>query len=181
MKFSFILKLSAAVLVVSMLGCSSFLDQFAKSFGNLVVIPQSDTTPPSVKLIVPDRGSGQVTITTNSGNNISIKKDETFFVVAEAEDPEGIQELRISRTTSTTCRNNGEASTGAPLSSQIVDSVNLNPGDKALTKRWIPTEVAAYGYCDPQSDYETRLVIVVTAKNFSGLSGNEVVAAFKYP
>jgi len=167
--------------VLSLSGCSNFLDQFAKSFGNSVTIPQSDTTPPTVKLIIPDRGSGQVIVTTNSGNTFSIKKDETFFVVAMAEDPEGVQELRIRSTTSTTCRDGDQTSTTEPSSSEIVDSVTPTPGGQALTKRWLPTEVAAYGYCDPTLEFETSLTISVSAKNFSGQAGNNAVAIFKFP
>ncbi|MFP3556912.1 hypothetical protein SB861_40300 [Paraburkholderia sp. SIMBA_049] len=131
-------RFALALCVIGLTGCTTFLDQFAASFGQVVTIPQSDPTPPTVTLTVPDLGSGQVTVGSAGGPlTIQLPKGSSFFVVATAEDQGGVQSVGFVGAESWTCRSGRIASqTTGDIAS--ADNAAGAPGGTALTRRWLP-------------------------------------------
>src|SRR5262245_11146626 len=87
----------------SSMGCQScrdrtiaFLDQFAKSFGEMVTVNNEDSTPPTVTLTVSDYGNGQKVLRPGDPS-ITLHEQQiqsdvgTILFVVTADDPEGVK------------------------------------------------------------------------------------------
>lgn len=163
----------------------SILDDFASSFGDSVTIPESDPTPPLVSLTVPEFPSGQkVLMPGDSPHSASIGVGDSFFVVAAAEDPEGVKLVQVISHVHVHCTNDagiGQLRSFSPIST---DSDDSGPGDVGLTRRWIPQRVSLdYAHCaEPQDFRLTSVVIEVKGRgaNFSGLTVETPKATFTY-
>ena len=136
-----------AVLAVLLLGagCSkgvsdSILEGFLDSFGDVVTYPDSDTTPPSVFLVFDHPGTGkQVTLKPGDPDmTVHIKPSDRFFVVAVAEDPDGVKDIKIWGGYVKECEAGDIAMRSGPagLFSNFPDKAG--PGDNVLTRRWLP-------------------------------------------
>ena len=80
------------------------LDQYAGTFGSVVSIPADDATAPTVTLVIPDLGSGPVALTATSPPlTVSLSPSSNFFVIASAEDPDGVKEIGFRGTYGVEC------------------------------------------------------------------------------
>ena len=121
-------------------GAENLIDQFAATFGQVVTVPQSDSTPPNVTLTIPDQGSGQIVLNPTSAP-VQIPMGATgFFIVAAAEDPEGIREVGFVGESRVQCRNEKEGIGSIQIATLLgpSDTDNTSPGGQALTRRWLP-------------------------------------------
>src|SRR5262245_20100500 len=134
-RFPFLVILVAAC---AQRGCEPLdplLAQFADTFGSVVPAQPADPTPPTVTLTIPDLGSGQISLTpTSSPVNISLKPGQSFFVIASAEDPEGVKEVGFRGSFAIECSYEGEVST-ASTGLQGPSDVDLSSNGQAFTKR----------------------------------------------
>src|ERR1051326_5731596 len=89
-------------------GCASFVEQFARSFGDSVTIARGDKTPPDVTLHVPS-GDGEIVLhVSGAPATVPIKASDAFYVVAVAEDPEGVKSVGLSASQSILCTKDGQ-------------------------------------------------------------------------
>jgi hypothetical protein len=155
-----------------------FTDQFAATFGQVVTAPASDSTPPTVTLTIPDQGSGQIVLGSSSAPVQVPMGRNGFFVVAAAEDPEGIKEVGFVGESRLQCRNEkegiGQIQTATLLGP--TDTDNTGTGGQALTRRWLPRFVDdTYLQCGTGW---TRVSASVTLRALGrNFSGPEVISA----
>lgn len=155
-----------------------FIDQFAATFGQVVTVPASDSTPPAVTLTIPDQGSGQIVLGSSSAPVQIPMGQQGFFVVAAAEDPEGVKEVGFVGESRLQCRNEKEG-IGQIQTATLVgpsDTDNTGPGGQALTRRWLPRFLDdTYLQCGTGW---TRVSASVTLRALGrNFSGPEVVSA----
>src|SRR5258708_18603643 len=89
---------------------NDFIDQALPAFyGQVVTAPQNDPTPPVATLKIPDLGAGAKTLVTGQSDvTIPItSKQSPYFVLAVADDPQGVKEVDLFGGGSIRC-NNGQ-------------------------------------------------------------------------
>ena len=137
---------STLLLLTSLVSCSGcekqasdFINQFAATFGNAVDIPTSDTTPPTVSLIVADQGSGKSVVTQNgSPITIDMTGKSGVFAIAVAEDPEGVKQVGFVGGASLQCK---QGDIGYLQSADLQGPNSSSTASKALTRLWLPDYV----------------------------------------
>ncbi len=102
-RFGFI----ALILLVPICGCNkSFVEDFAASFGESVIVADRDDTPPTVTLSIPDiGGEARDLVQGGADYRIDIQLSDRFFIVASAEDPEGVKEVAVVGVVEIHCTN----------------------------------------------------------------------------
>jgi len=161
--------------VLVLAGCTAtmteeLLDAFAGSFGDTIVVPASDASPPAIKLSIPDLGivlhPGDADATIDvSGMNIN-----GVFIVAEAEDAQGVKSVCLQSGFVRSCSGGGIGSTSQSLSSAQCDESTAAPGGTATTRRWLPKYVDydVVSACGDGQEGGTTLSFFATATNFAG-------------
>jgi len=162
---------------------SDILDEFFGSFGDVVVVDPPDSSPPEVKLVFQDPTTGKQ-IELNPGDpemEISIKNTDRFYVIAVAEDPQGVKELTVYPVSAEICKSNeGIGCKVFPLTQTQKISSSAGPGDSATTKLWLPRLVDGdIGYCPPPCELQSVSIITYAdAENFSGLRSSSSTVVF---
>jgi len=181
------LVLLAVLFVIS--GCDAkdwllvrLLDEF---YGDPVRYPKADTTPPKVSLIIPDRGSGRTVLTESSAPvTLTLKKDETFFLIAVAEDPEGVQWIRFRGGVSERCReyDGTQESASTYTFDGPVEQVQGTPG-QVSTKLFVLKPISERALGCAEGYGPTRITISARAigSNFHGGEGQSAAAVFVKP
>lgn len=157
-----------------------FLDAFAGSFGETVTVTESDSTPPTVTLEIPDLGSGPIVIGPGDPPvTLNLSLGQNFYVVGVAEDPEGVQSVGFSGSSTTQCESGGLGSIQFATLLGPMQTDDASPGGTALTRRWQPTLITdAYGCGSATGSYSVSLV--VRGRNFSGQEGVTSSVTFVY-
>jgi hypothetical protein len=159
--------------------------QFIQSFGPPVTVTRKDTSPPTVTLIIPDLGNGQIILhpgdKTKTIHMSSIKPYGQIFVIASAEDPQGVQSVCIQPDEFVECSLAGQGfNQSFPLPPPTCSGYDRQV-KTATTKLWVPflvdprqhqCEVYGAGY-----EGTVRLLLYASAKNFSG---QEVTANVRF-
>jgi hypothetical protein len=139
---------SITIIILSVSGCSSssaelFGDILISLTGKGVKVPESDSTPPKVKIIIPYLGPGGSNVEiTNSPKTINLTSDlvnDGFHVIAVAEDPEGVKSINIPMHDITVfCKSSGNlAQNQYYLMSGLGNSSKAKVGEMATTKLWV--------------------------------------------
>lgn len=164
---------TVAAVTLGLSGCAPYLEQFLaqfeRSFGDSVIIPQSDNTPPDVSLHIPS-GNGEIVLHVGDGpRTIPIKPSDTFYVVAVAEDQQGVRSVSLYASQSISCTADRETGGGAATgySSYVGPG---SPGKTGLTRLWMPYQVSGgLVTCPPDSDANnSSYSIAASGENFSG-------------
>jgi len=156
-----------------------FVNQFIKGFyGDGVVVSLRDTTPPTATIRIPDLGSGITTLTTGgSGITIPVTKAMgSFYVLASADDPEGIQEVDLVGGGEIKCSNNDGASSNSNIDFNngiaSSDASSAKPGGNATNRRTTIHlfNLNEWDFCTDPSFHVTQSTINFASKgkNFSG-------------
>jgi len=159
------------------------LDQYAGTFGSVVSIPADDATAPTVTLVIPDLGSGPVALTATSPPlTVSLSPSSNFFVIASAEDPDGVKEIGFRGTYGVECITGDQFN---QFSTGLQGPTEVNPGTSgsAFTRRWVPRLVdERLLRCGP-GETRRRATITLQAygRNFSGLTGQSGSVTFTAP
>jgi hypothetical protein len=149
------------------------IDEIAKSFGDPVKVSESDSTPPSISLVFNDPSTGKKIVLkpTDAPITIPIKVLDRFYVVAIAEDQQGVKDVRIRGTLRKRCKSGdyGMLQTGHIFADF---PGNAGVGDWASTRRWLPKLVdGRFAKCTTKGwelvSYSISLH--AEAENFSGL------------
>ena len=159
---------------------ADFLDQFAATFGSLVPISPGDRTPPTVTLTIPNEGSGQIVLGGSSASaTIAMSNSAGFFIVAVAEDPEGVKQVGFSGSSFLNCKS------GNIAFNQYGDLLGPTDSDKgtggqALTRRWLPRYIDdSYLQCPSGwTRIQATLTLRADGLNFGGLAGHSASATF---
>jgi hypothetical protein len=174
--------------VLTMGGCGTketeqeLVTQVLSTFGDPVECTESDSTPPSTELVFSHPVTGK-TIRLKSGDTdmtIPIKPTDRFFVMAVAEDPEGVKEIKIYPPSGLECEPVDE--TGCKVLSSTVPKT-LRVGG-ALTRLWLQVQIEVTGECPPPCKLVSwRKSVWATAVNCSGLETTTPLAVFtvQYP
>ena len=183
---SILLQFSVLLLSLALIGCpnvnqqllNQFITNLGDSFGSSVKVDPKDKTPPKVTLIIPDLvGTGEKQV--NPGDQpITIYVEAIqasgnwgpFFVVASAEDPEGVQSVCIVSIAWKYC-DCGEGATGAeaPLETPTCYTRNGRLGSVTTTKLWIPYLIDPVIFsCGQLCTGGGGIYFVATATNYSG-------------
>lgn len=174
------------ILIGGCQGCRSqsekLTTEFFATFGDAVECPTSDVTPPAVKLVFEHPASGQQ-VTLGSGHadlTIPIRTTDRFFVVAVAEDPEGVSKLSIFGPSAPTCKS--VDGIGCQVGPGLTVPSSLTPTG-ALTRLWLPYQVAVNGAsCPAGCEFASwRQSISATAVNCSGLEGSSPTLILTVP
>jgi hypothetical protein len=170
------------LVLTSLVGCegcqrqsSDFVAQFTRSFGSVVDVPTSDPTPPSVTLIIPDQGAGQIVLT-ETGSPFMIDmthKPGGIIIVATADDPQGVTQVGFKGVSATSCKDsNGYSYTPSLIDASGPTETDPGTSGKAFTRRWVPRYVddsalrCIEGYPERLS---AVLTLWATGKNFAGV------------
>lgn len=159
------------------------LDQFAASFGDVVTVPQADSTPPSVSLTISDRGSGKIVLTSASAPlRISLDRSDSFFVIAAAEDPEGVKEVGFVGGSRVQCTRDGVGYIQTATLIGPTDIDNAGAGGQALTRRWLPRFVddSYLGCSSGWTFVSASLTLQAQGKNFSGGAAQSAPVTFTW-
>jgi len=183
MKKLVLVTLSALGLLLS--GCSKnqidqFIGQFANTFGKNITIAPGDRTPPVVTLVVPYNNS-QVTLSaTGQPMTFLIHKGDEFYVVAIAEDPEGVKTVGVTTSQFVRCSKDGQAYTSSSGGQQTYTGPGAI-GQSGLTRLWLPVLVSGNLVgCGPgETDEGTAYSVSAFGTNFSGGSSTSQAAVFK--
>ena len=174
----------AVALLQSCKGCedenATFLRQFADTFGSVVDIPVSDATPPTVTLTIPDLGSGQVVLTESSASStIPMTGVPGFFIIATAEDAQGVKEVGFEGSSTVTCHQDG-VSYNQTADLQGPKSSDPGASGKALTRRWLPDYIddTYLGCFEGWERRSASLTLHAIGSNFGGLSGHSASVTF---
>jgi hypothetical protein len=165
-------------------GCSpELLEEFLGTFGDTVVVDPPDSTPPIVSLIFFDPTSGKKVILKSGdpSKTIAIKKHDSFFVVAVAEDPQGVKKLTVYPSSSVDCESVGSIGCKVPpLFTTSSISSNAGPGETATTKLWLPRLVdGRVGACPAPCKLKgVAISTFAEAENFSGRIGASPTVTF---
>jgi len=146
-------------------------------FGNPVVVDPPDDSAPVVSLIFFDPATGQkVTLKTGDPpTERTIQKSDHFFVLAVAEDPQGVRNVTVFPTGSIDCKPKGDIGCLLHLSFQPYSfTSSAGVGDTATTKLWLVREIdggvssdACPSHCTLKS---VRIGLYARGENFSGLA-----------
>jgi hypothetical protein len=153
-------------------GCASAIDGFAQSFGQPVVVSGNDKSPPDTTLQIPDYGFGaRVLHVGDAAVTMPIRPTDRFFIVAAAEDPEGVKGVRIEGEAQLQCTNGhgiGELRIFGPILVSDVDGAGV--GGSALTRRWFPMIIDPRDYpCTAGFTAESLTVTLhAVGTNFAG-------------
>jgi hypothetical protein len=132
-------------------------------------------------LTIPDLGSGETVVT---GTPITIQMDpaSSFFVIAAAEDPEGVKEVGFSGHSTVQCRRDGVGYTQQATLIGPTDTDNAVPGGQALTRRWLPRLVNdTYLRCGGGWTFvSASLTLQARGMNFSGGAATSAAATFAW-
>ena len=162
----------------------SLLDSFANSFGESVTIPESDSTPPAVSLTIPVPSGERTLRPGDAPYSTSIDADDTFFVVAAAEDSQGVMMVQVVGHVHVNCTNDAGIGQLRSFSPITTDTDEGGPGDLGLTRRWIPYRVNLdYAFCAQPQDFRlvsVEIEVFGRGTNFSGLTVETAKATFTY-
>jgi hypothetical protein len=159
------------------------LEGFLGTFGDLVEVDPPDSTPPVVSLVFFDPTSGNKIVLKpgDSSKTISIKKSHRFFVVAVAEDLQGVKRLTVYPSSSVECEPVGGIGCKVlPLFTTHSMSSDAGPGETALTRFWLPRLVdGGMGACPPPCELKSvRISTFAEGENFSGLKATSPTVTF---
>ena len=109
---------------------------------------------------------------------------EWFFIVAKAEDPEGVKQVEVFGEALVSCTNNEGLSQSIFINLRAIDIDESLPGETGQTRRWIPFNVnpSSFANCTGNGFQPLRVKISLRAKgtNFHGLSNTTALAIFTY-
>lgn len=158
-------------------GMAEFIEEFAKTFGDVVPAPAQDSTPPSVSLHVPDFGHGKGDMVLHSGGpgaviHVGGIESNGFFVIAAAEDAEGIQSVCVGRQRVKVCTPAGGLK-GLPKlfnPPAVCDSTSAAVGEDVTTRRWIPlwVDLSELTPCPKNTTGTHTLKVWAIGENFGG-------------
>jgi hypothetical protein len=118
---------------------TGLLDSFLGTFGEPVTVPQADRSPPQASLIFNHPRTGKRTVVKpgDAPLSVSLKTTDRFFVIAAADDPQGVKDIRVIGSMEKRCTSER---VGMKQSGSLFLSFpdNGGPGDTALTRRWLP-------------------------------------------
>jgi hypothetical protein len=153
----------------------AILSDFGKTFGDIVIVKNSDATPPAVTLTF-DHPMTKNRIVLKSGDpplTVPITANDYFYVVAAVEDADGAKDIRIKGFSRTACKLLDDVITmgDSNIFHDYPDSAK--PGDKAMTRRWLPYLVSGVNASIYQTQGQKFLSysvnIYAEGENFSGL------------
>lgn len=153
---------------------TGLVEDFANTFGDSVTIPDSDQTPPSVRLVFDRPGSGTVELVPGDAPvTVTLEAGERFFVVGSAEDPEGVKQVSLVGEAQVNCTSDGIGSiTHFLLNAASID--DGGPGDIGLTRRWVPflLSVDEWSRCFGEGfeQVSTTITLQAVGRNFSDLT-----------
>jgi hypothetical protein len=169
-RVAFVLAVVSGLAACTAATVDEFFEDLAASFGDPVVVPARDSSPPIVRLSIPDLG-----IVLDPGDpdhtvDVSDLQTNGMFIVVEAEDPEGVGSVCFESGFSRVCSAGGITSSSQSLSNTICDSSNAAVGGSATTKRWLPhwVDFAVVSACGPGQTGGTTLAFFATGSNFGG-------------
>jgi hypothetical protein len=114
---------------------------------------------------------------------ISIKPTDRFFIMAVAEDLEGVKEIKTYSASAPQCESLNEI--GCLVSSLSVPNTFKVGGGSAVTRLWLPVQMEVIGAkCPPKCKLVSwRRGVFAIAVNCSGLKNSTPTASFtmKYP
>lgn len=136
-----VLQSSILFLSFALISCGpDTTEQFFQSFGQSVKVAPGDSSPPTVTLIIPALvGRGQ-TVLHSGDTSIKIHMKDIkgqFFIIASAEDPQGVQSVCFQINSGNQCDCDGTGESSSPLESASCYANNVSPGSFATTKLWI--------------------------------------------
>lgn len=141
--------------------------------GDSVVVPDSDSTPPTARISYTHPTLGQRTIESTSpqGNNDSVPVTPGFstaiFLVGE--DLQGVKSVTILSSSRVLCCKDGICSLTQPISTPRVVSSNANgPGDVAQTRITVTDGIQVPTGCDDFNLTEWSQGFSLEVENFSG-------------
>ncbi len=181
------------LVVLGLSGCTptmtaELLDGFGRSFGETVTVSDSDTSAPTVTLSIPDLGNGMGAVVLHPGDapltiHVGGLNMNGFFIVATAEDPQGVKSICISSGFRRECSSGGVTQLSQPLSYDNCDESQATVGGTATTKRWLPryVDLAVVSACPPGQDGGTTLGFSATGTNFSGQTQSTPSVKFVNP
>ena len=190
---SFFLLFTLSILTFSISCCGSagsdlFKDILLSLTGDPVIVPDSDSSPPLVKLIVPYMGPGGSNVTiTNTPKTIKLTKqliDDGFQVIAVTEDQQGAKSIKIPFHDVTVNCASGNV---GQIQNYLLDGPGLtssgNIGDTASTKIWISYFVYLGGYkCNPGYNFKSiSISFNADGTNFQNTKVSTANVTFVYP
>lgn len=181
-----VLQFSVLLLCLALTGCpnvnqkllNQFINDLGDSFGSSVKVDPKDKTAPKVTLIIPDLvGTGEKQLNPED-QSITIYVEAIkasgnwgpFFVVASAEDPEGVQSVCIVAHAWNYC-DCGEDVTGAKTSLEgppICYTRSGHLGSVTTTKLWMPYLIDPVIFDCGNCTGGGGIYFVATATNYSG-------------
>lgn len=118
------------------------------------------------------------------GHTANLDLEESLFVVAAAEDPEGVKQVQIFGEAKVRCTNNAGIGQLRFFSLIVSDLDDSEPGETELMRRWIPYSVRPSNFpCAEPSEFEVAQVTVQLrgrGDNFFGLTVTTPVVSFTY-
>ena len=84
---------------------AEILDGFLRTFGTTVTIPATDSTEPTVTFTVPTDSGNEVLGPSDAPLSRTMDWNDIIYVVAAAEDPEGVRSIEIIGEATLYCSN----------------------------------------------------------------------------
>ena len=160
------------------------LDEFLGTFGDLVEVDITDATPPAVSLVFIDPASGNKVVLKpgEPSKTMSIKKHDRFFVMAVAEDPQGVKKLTIYPSSNVECEPLMENVKCKVMNLSSTSDIvsNAQQGENTATKLWLPRLVdGRMGSCPRSCKLKSAQISTYAhAENFSGLTSTSPSITF---
>jgi len=162
---------------------NAIITDFGKTFGDVVIVKNSDATPPSVTLTF-DHPATKNRIVLKPGDpplTVPITANDYFYVIAAAEDPDGSKDIRIKGFTRIECKLGDDVITkgDGTIFHDFPDSAK--PGDTAMTRRWLPYLVSGTSAgCQGRNAKFLAYSVNISAEgeNFSGLTNQTPMVTF---
>lgn len=174
----------AGVLFAMCSGCNGdkVLEEWAKELqGESVVVGSSDSTAPSVLLRFIDPNTNtRIDIKSGDPNKtVSVKASEKVLVTAIAEDPQGVQEIKLCSDGQWRCLNGQIGQVMQPNYPCSTSTSQATPGTTATTKRWLSDAVTPTSCSQGWQFVEGHRSFYATAKNFSGMAASSPTLVFQ--
>jgi hypothetical protein len=158
-------------------GFAQFTEDFAATFGSVVPAPASDGSAPTATLHVPDFGHGKGDLVIGPGDpqkviHIGGLDAQGCFVIAAAEDPEGIEQVCLERNRTKLCHDPGAPNTIAKVIPvpPVCEAVTAQVGEDVTTRRWtlVWIDFAELPPCPRGKVGEHKLFVWASGQNFGG-------------
>ena len=140
--------------------------------GNVVDYPGGDRTAPAVELRYYGNYGREGTLGEGAEPmSVEVEGEELFFVIAVAEDPEGVKAVRIHLSSRYLCHGEDEVLGGISSTAGghglVEDLDDAEAGGPVLTKRWLVHTVQLGSACSlPLEPTSTSLGMWAEAENF---------------